>query len=95
MVGLHHRTTRTYYYSVITLMVFQIIVVRVGICQIHIPFFRQQQLLASVFIDHIPAVVRCGGRTVYHMHRAELSSASCVQVGDGTSITERNYLWQR
>ena len=76
-------------------MVFQVIIVRVGICQIHIPFFRQQQLLRSVFIDHIPAVVSRSGRTVYYMQRAEFSSVGGVQVSDGTAITERNYLWQR
>ena len=76
-------------------MVLQVIVVLVIVCQVDVPFFRQQQLLRSVFIDHIPAVVSRSGRTVYYMYRAEFSTVSCIQVCDGITITERNYLRQR
>ena len=73
-------------------MVLQVIVVLVIVCQVDVPFFRQQQLLRSVFIDHIPAVVSRSGRTVYYMQRAEFSSVGGVQVSDGIANTERNYL---
>ena len=76
-------------------MVFQVIIVGSGAAQIDVPFFRQQQFLGAVFIDHISAVVGCGGCTVCYMHRAKLSSVRRVQVSDGIAITERNYLWQR
>ena len=76
-------------------MVFQVIIVGVGVNQIHIPFFRQQQLLGAIFIDHVSRVVRCDGWTIQNMYRAEFSTIRCVQVGDGIAITERNYLWQR
>ena len=75
-------------------MVFQVIIVGSGAVQIDVPFFRQQQLLDAIFIDHISTVVRGGGCTICYMHRAEFSSISCVQVGDSIAITERNYLGQ-
>ena len=76
-------------------MVFQVIIVGVGVHQVHIPFFRQQQLLDAIFIDHISAVVRGCGYTICYMHRAKFPSVRSIQVSDGIAITERNYLWQR
>ena len=76
-------------------MVFQVIVIRVGVRQVNVPLFRQQQFLGAVFIDHVSAVVGCSGCTVCYMYRAEFSSVSGVQVSDGIAITERNYLGQK
>ena len=76
-------------------MVFQVIIVGSGAVQIDVTLFGQQQLLGSIFIDHISAVVRGCSYTVYYMHCAEFSSIRCIQISDGIAITERNYLWQR
>ena len=76
-------------------MVFQVIIVGSGAVQIDVSFFRQQQLLDAIFIDHISRVVSGDGWTIQYMYRTEFSSVRCIQVSDGTSIAERNYLWQR
>ena len=76
-------------------MIFQVIVIRITVCQVDVPFFCQQQFLGAVFIDHVSAVVCCSGCTVCYMYRAEFSSISGVQVSDGIAITERNYLGQK
>ena len=76
-------------------MVFQVIIIRVGVRQVNVPFFRQQQLLGVIFIDHVSAVVGCSGCTTDYMYCAEFSSVSSVQVSDGIAVTERNDLWQR
>ena len=52
--------------------------------------FRQQQLLHTVFIDHVAAIVRCGGRTVDDMLRAELGSVGCISVFNGTSVRKHD-----
>ena len=51
--------------------------------------FRQQQLLHTVFIDHVPAIIRCGGSTVDDMLRAELGSVRGIDIFNGASVTER------
>ena len=94
MVGFLHYAATVYYCSVITLMVFHVVVISVG-GQIYITFIRQQAFGCSVFIDHVAAVVRCGGYTAYYMHRAEFLTVVGVGIGNGTSITERYYLGQR
>ena len=59
-------------------MVFQVIIVGSGAVQIDVPFFRQQQLLGTIFIDHISAVVRGGSGSPNLMHCAELSSVRSI-----------------
>ena len=56
-------------HTVVALMVLQVIMV-LAVSQGDIALFRQQQLLRTVFIDHIAAIVRRGGRTTCLMHRA-------------------------
>ena len=75
-------------------MVFQVIIVGSGAVQIDVPFFRQQQFLGAIFINHISAVVSCGSDCTHLMYCAELPSVRSIQVSDGVAITERNYLWQ-
>ena len=74
------RSRGTDNHTVIALMVFQIIMV-LSIRQSDVTLFRQQVFLAAVFIDHIPAIVRCGGRTACLMHRAKLCTISRIQIG--------------
>lgn len=52
-----------------------------AVSQSDIAFFCQQVLLISILIDHIPAIVRCGGRTACLMHRAKLCTISRIQIG--------------
>ena len=81
-------------HTVITLVVFQIIMV-LSIRQSNITLFRQQQLLRAVFIDHIPAIVRRGDRTACLMHCAQLRTISRIQIGYRIPIPERDLAWQR
>ena len=67
-------------HSIIALMVFQVVMV-LAVSQSDIDFFCQQVLLISILIDHIPAIVRCGGRTACLMHRAKLCTISRIQIG--------------
>ena len=66
-----------------------------AVSQGDITFFRQQQLLRAVFIDHIPAIVRRGGRTSCLMHRAKLCAVSRIQIGYRIPVPERDLAWQR
>ena len=76
-------------------MVFQVIIVGSRGWKIDVSFFRQQQFLGSIFRDHISRVVRGSSDCTNLMYRTEFSTVSRIQVRDGTSIAERNYLWQR
>ena len=80
-------------HTVVALVVFQIIMV-LSIRQSNITLFRQQQLLRAVFIDHIPAIVRCGGRTACLMHRAKLCAVGSIRVGYRIPVSERDLAWQ-
>ena len=88
------RSRGTDNHTVIALMVFQIIMV-LAVSQGDITFFRQQQLLRAVFIDHIAAIVRRGGRTSCLMHRAQLCTVSRIQIGYRIPVPERDLTWQR
>ena len=80
-------------HTVITLMVFQVIMV-LAVSQGDIALFRQQVFLTAVFIDHIAAIVRRGGRTTCLMHRAQLCAIRCIQIGYRVSVPERDLAWQ-
>ena len=80
-------------HTVIALMVFQIIMV-LAVSQGDVAFFCQQVFLAAVFIDHIPAIVRCGGRTACLMHRAKLCAVGSIRVGYRIPVSERDLTWQ-
>ena len=93
MVRLLNHSRGTDNHTVITLVVFQIIMV-LSIRQSDVALFRQQQLLRVVFIDHIPAIVRRGGRTACLMHRAKLCTISRIQIGYRIPVPERDLAWQ-
>ena len=80
-------------HTVVALMVFQIIMV-LAVSQGDVAFFCQQVFLAAVFIDHIPAIVRCGGRTACLMHRAKLCAVGSIRVGYRIPVSERDLTWQ-
>ena len=77
MIRLLHITILVDNYPIIPLMIFQIIVV-FAIVQRKIPFFRQQQLLNTIFIDHIVAIVRSRGGAANLMNRAKLHSIRTI-----------------
>ena len=81
-------------HSIIALMVFQVVMV-LAVSQSNITLFRQQVFLASVFIDHIPAIVCRGGRTPYFMNRAKLCAVCRIQIGYRIPVPERDLTWQR
>ena len=76
-------------HAVVSLMVLQVVVV-LAVGQSKVARFRQQQFLHTVFIDHVAAIVRCGGCTIDDMLRTELGSVGCISVFDSTSVRERD-----
>ena len=89
MVRLLNSSRGTDDHTVITLVVLQVIMV-LAVSQGDITFFRQQQLLRAVFIDHIAAIVRRGGRTSCLMHRAKLCAVGCIRIGYRIPVPERD-----
>ena len=89
MVRFLHRSVLVDDHTVVSLMVLQEVVV-LAVGQGDISRFCQQQLLHTVFIDHVAAIVRCGGRTVDDMLRAELGSVGGIGVFNGASVRERD-----
>ena len=65
-----------------------------AVSQGDIALFRQQVFLRAVFIDHIAAIVRRGGRTSCLMHRAKLCAVSRIQIGYRIPVPERDLAWQ-
>ena len=55
---------------------------------------RSAQLQDVIFIDHIRIVILRSGSTTNDMYRSKLCSVSCIAIGDGTSVTENNLIWQ-
>ena len=51
-----------------------------------IALVRQQQLLRPIFIDHVPAIVRRGGRPVDYIDCTEFRAVGSIRVSDGASI---------
>lgn len=80
-------------HPVIPLMVFQVIMI-LAIIQRDISLFREQQFGDIVFIDHIPAIVRCCGNAAYLMNCAELRSICSIQIRNRTFVRERYLTWQ-
>ena len=93
MVRLLYRAALVDDYPIVTLMVFQIIMVLV-VAQSNITLFGKKQLLDSVFIDHVSAVIGSGGRTAYLMDCSQLCAVGSISVGDGTSVTESHHIRQ-
>ena len=65
-----------------------------AVSQGDIALFRQQVFLTAVFIDHIAAIVRRGGRTSCLMHRAQLCAIRRIQIGYRIPVPERDLAWQ-
>jgi len=93
MVRLFYRTALADDYPVIPLMVFQVIVI-LAVAQSNITLFGKKQLLDSVFIDHVSAVIGSGGSTAYLMDCSQLCAVGSISVGDGTSVTESHHIRQ-
>ena len=93
MVHFRYSSAGTYYHSIVSLMVFQVIIV-LSIGQVHIALLSKQHLLDAIFIDHIATVILRGGSTIDGMHRAEFRPVRCIAVGDGTAVTESYLAWQ-
>ena len=93
MIRLLNSSRGTDDHTVITLVVLQVIMV-LAVSQGDIALFRQQVFLRAVFIDHIAAIVRCGGRTACLMHRAKLCAVGSIRVGYRIPVSERDLAWQ-
>ena len=93
MVRLLHRTCRVDHHAVVALVILQVVVV-LAIGKRDIALVRQQPLLRPVFIDHVPAIVRRGGRPVDYIHCTELGAVRAVSVSNATSIRKRDFARQ-
>ena len=71
----------------------------VGSCIKRLPLgvvrYPNNPLFLCVCLPLIEKIVRCGGYTAYHMHRAEFLSFIGVGIGNGVTVTKRYYLGQR
>ena len=86
MVRLFYRTALADDYPVIPLIL--------AVAQSNITLFGKKQLLDSVFIDHVSAVIGSGGSTAYLMDCSQLCAVGSISVGDGTSVTESHHIRQ-
>ena len=93
MARLFYRAALADDYPVIPLMVFQVVVI-LAVAQSNITLFGKKQLLDSVFIDHVSAVIGSGGSTAYLMDCSQLCAVGSINIGDSTSVTERYCIWQ-
>ena len=69
-------------------MVFQVVVI-LAVAQCNITLFGKKQLLDSVFIDHVSAIIGSDGNAAYLMDCSQLCAVGSISIGDGTSVTER------
>ena len=69
-------------------MVFQVVVI-LAVAQSNITLFGKKQLLDSVFIDHIAAIVSRCGCTAYLMDCSQFRAVSTISIGNRATITER------
>ena len=93
MVRFLYRAALVNHYPVITLMVFQVVMI-LAVTQCHITFFGKKQLLNTVLIDHVSAIVRRGGSAACLMDSFQLCAVGCINIGNRTSVAERYCTWQ-
>ena len=93
MVRLLYRAALVDDYPVVALMVFQVIVI-LAVTQSNITLISQQQLLNTVLIDHVSAIVRRGGSAACLMDSFQLCAVGCIGIGDGAAVTERHHTGQ-
>ena len=93
MVRFLYRAALVNHNPVITLMVFQVVVI-LAVTQCHITFFGKKQLLNTVLIDHISTIVRRGGSAAYLMDSFQLCAAGTISIGNRTTVTECHRTWQ-
>ena len=87
MVRLFHCTALADDHTVVSLMVLQVVVV-LAVGQGKVSRFRQQQLLHTVFIEHVAAIVRrftdtSGNRPLHH---AQLRAVRGIDVVGAWSV---------
>ena len=93
MVRLLYRAALVDDYPVITLMVFQVVMI-LAVTQSNITLISQQQLLNTVLIDHVSAIVRRGGSAACLMDSFQLCAVGCISIGNRATITKSYYTRQ-
>ena len=88
MVRLLYRAALVDDYPVITLMVFQVVMI-LAVTQSNITLISQQQLLNTVLIDHVSAIVRRGGSAACLMDSFQLCAVGCISIGNRATITKK------
>ena len=66
-------------YAIVLLMILQVVVILL-IGQRNMSGISEQQLLYTIFIDHISAIVRCGGSVSCLVHCAQLRAVHCIRI---------------
>ena len=85
MIHLLHTTVLTHDHTVITLMIFQVIMI-LAINKGNISQLRQQSSEHTIFIDRIVKVISSCGLSSYYMRCSELYSFGIIKIGNDTSI---------
>ena len=93
MVRFLYRAALVNHNPVITLMVFQVVMI-LAVAQSNIAFIGQQQLLNTVLIDHVSAIVRRGGSAACLMDSFQLCAVGTISIGNRTTVTECHRTWQ-
>ena len=89
MVSFLHSARLVDHYTVVTLMVLQIVMILLGTGQVDVTLFGELQLLSTVFIDHITAIVSRCGCTTYLIDCSQFRAVSTISIGNRATITER------
>ncbi len=76
-----------------TLMVLQVVMI-LAVTQSNITLFGKQQLLNTVLIDHVSAIVRRGGSAACLMDSFQLCAVGCISIGNRATITKSYYTRQ-
>ena len=82
-----------YNYAIIPLMILQVVVILL-IGQRNMSGICEQQLLYTILIDHIAAIIRCGSSVAYRVHRAQRRAVHCIHISNGTAVLERDFTWR-
>ena len=96
MVRFLYRAALVNHNPVITLMVFQVVVI-LAVTQCHITFFGKKQLLNTVLIDHIAAIHsrnRIARTICLLIHHAPLDAVGSIAMLYETAGSKSDARWQ-
>ena len=74
-------------------MILQVVVILL-IGQRNMSDISEQQLLCTIFIDHIATIIRCTGSVAYRVHSAQLRAVHCIRISNGIAVLECDFTWR-